>query len=63
MQEGDSIIYFPSDFRLWDPFLPVADDPKIYTHSGKQYYLPFESTQTISADWKLVQSSGRHYSA
>ena len=48
MQEGDSIIYFPSDFRLWDPFLPVADDPKIYTHSGKQYYLPFESTQTIS---------------
>lgn len=28
MQEGDSIIYFPSDFRLWDPFLPVADDPK-----------------------------------
>lgn len=23
MQEGDSIIYFPSDFRLWDPFLPV----------------------------------------
>ena len=48
MQEGDSIIYFPSDFRLWDPFLPVKDDPKIYTHSGKQYYLPFESTQTIS---------------
>lgn len=48
MQEGDSIIYFPSDFRLWDPFLPVAVDPKIYTHSGKQYYLPFESTQTIS---------------
>ncbi len=48
MQAGDSIIYFPSDFRLWDPYLPVADDPKIYTHSGKQYYLPFESTQTIS---------------
>lgn len=48
MQEGDSIIYFPSDFRLWDPFLPVKDDPKIYKHSGKEYYLPFESTQTIS---------------
>lgn len=48
MQTGDSIIYFPSDFRLWDPYLPVADDPKIYTHGGKQYYLPFESTQTIS---------------
>lgn len=48
MQEGDSIIYFLSDFRLWDPFLPVKDDPKIYKHSGKEYYLPFESTQTIS---------------
>lgn len=48
MQEGDSIVYFPSDFRLWDPFLPVKNDPKIYTHNGKEYYLPFESTQTIS---------------
>lgn len=48
MQEGDSIIYFPSDFRLWDPFLPVKNDPKVYRHSGKEYYLPFESTQTIS---------------
>lgn len=48
MQEGDSIIYFPSDFRLWDPFLPVKNDPKIYRHDGKRYYLPFESTQTIS---------------
>lgn len=48
MQEGDSIVYFPSDFRLWDPFLPVKDDPKIYTHHGEKYYLPFESTQTIS---------------
>ena len=48
MQEGDSIIYFPSDFRLWDPFLPVKNDPKIYSHGGKRYYLPFESTQTIS---------------
>lgn len=48
MQEGDSIIYFPSDFRLWDPFLPVKNDPKIYTYKGKEYYLPFECTQTIS---------------
>lgn len=48
MQEGDSIVYFPSDFRLWDPYLPMKNDPKIYTHSGKKYYLPFESTQTIS---------------
>lgn len=48
MQEGDSIVYFPSDFRLWDPFLPVKDDPKIYTYKGKKYYLPYECTQTIS---------------
>lgn len=48
MQEGDSIIYFPSDFRLWDPYLPAKNDPKIYRHNGKLYYLPFESTQTIS---------------
>lgn len=48
MQEGDTIVYFPSDFRLWDPYLPVADDPKIYTYGGKEYYLPYECTQTIS---------------
>lgn len=48
MQEGDTIVYFPSDFRLWDPYLPVENDPKIYKHNGKEYYLPFESTQTIS---------------
>ena len=48
MREGDSIVYFPSDFRLWDPYLPVSRDPKIYTHGGRRYYLPFESTQTIS---------------
>lgn len=48
MQAGDSIIYFPADFRLWDPYLPMENDPKIYRHSGKNYYLPFECTQTIS---------------
>lgn len=48
MKENDTILYFPSDFRLWDPFLPVADDPKIYSHGDKKYYLPYESTQTIS---------------
>lgn len=48
MAENDSIIYFPADFRLWDPFLPVKNDPKIYSHGGKKYYLPFECTQTIS---------------
>ncbi len=48
MREGDTIVYFPSDFRLWDPFLPVMDDPKIYTYNGQYYYLPYECTQTMS---------------
>lgn len=48
MREGDSILYYPADFRLWDPHLPMKNDPKIYTYQGRQYYLPFESTQTIS---------------
>ena len=48
MKNGDPIVYFPSDFRLWDPFLPVKNDPKIYTYQGKEYYLPYECTQTIS---------------
>lgn len=48
MQEGDTIVYFPSDFRLWDPYLPVANDPKIYSYGDKKYYLPYECTQTIS---------------
>ena len=48
MKAGDPIVYFPSDFRLWDPFLPVQNDPKIYTYQGQEYYLPYECTQTIS---------------
>lgn len=48
MQYCDTIKYFPSDFRLWDPYLPMLDDNKIYTHKGRKYYLPYECTQTIS---------------
>lgn len=48
MKEGFEIAYFPSDFRLYDPHLPAVNDPKIYTHNGQKYYLPFECTQTIS---------------
>lgn len=43
-REGMPIRYFPTDFRLWDPFFPPADDPKLYFHGGKSYYLPFEAT-------------------
>lgn len=43
-QEGDPIRNFPSDFRLLDPYPCRKDDPKLYTHGGEVYYLPFEMT-------------------
>lgn len=48
MHEGDTIVYFPADFRLWDPYLPTLHDPKIYSYNGESYYLPYECTQTMS---------------
>lgn len=48
---GYPIRYFPSDFRLGDPFFPGENDPKVFTHAGKSYYLPFESTICISDRW------------
>ena len=50
-KEGYPIRYFPSDFRLGDPYLPTNPDPKIFTHEGKCYYMPFESTICISNQW------------
>lgn len=50
-KEGYPIRYFPSDFRLGDPYLPSENDPKIYTHEGKKYYMPWESTICISQKW------------
>ncbi len=46
-KEGMPIRYFPSDFRLWDPNFTRVDDPKLYSHNGKLYYLPFEATICI----------------
>lgn len=46
-REGMNIRYFPSDFRLWDPYFTRSDDPKLYSHDGKSYYLPFEATICI----------------
>lgn len=43
-KEGMPIRYFPSDFRLWDPNFTREDDPKLYKHDGKLYYMPFEAT-------------------
>lgn len=50
-KEGYPIRYFPSDFRLGDPYLPVDNDPKLFMHSGKKYYMPWESTICISSRW------------
>ena len=50
-KEGDPIRYFPSDFRLGDPLLPANPDPKVFTHNGKRYYMPFESTVCLSKRW------------
>jgi len=43
--------YFPSDFRLGDPHLPVENDPKLFSHEGESYYLPFESTICLNDKW------------
>lgn len=43
-QKFDPLRMFPSDFRLWDPHVCRADDPKLYTFGGQIYYLPFEMT-------------------
>ena len=46
-KQGMPIRYFPSDFRLCDPWFTKrgADgDPKLYKYDNKTYYLPFEAT-------------------
>ena len=50
-REGFPIRYFPSDFRLGDPYLPADDDPKVFSHEGKNYYMPWESTVCLSQRW------------
>ena len=51
---GENIYFFPSDFRLFDPLFtkPGPDaDPKVYSHDGQSYYLPFEATICINNSW------------
>lgn len=50
-KEGFPMRYFPGDFRLGDPHLPANPDPKIFSHKGKKFYLPWESTVCISQRW------------
>jgi alpha-L-fucosidase len=48
---GYPIRYFPSDFRMGDPYLPADPDPKLFSHNGKLYYMPWETTVCISQKW------------
>ena len=50
-QQGYPIRYFPSDFRMGDPYLPATPDPKLFSHNGHLYYMPFETTMCISRYW------------
>lgn len=50
-KDGYPIRYFPSDFRLGDPYFPANPDPKIFSHDGKWYYMPWESTVCMSQRW------------
>lgn len=50
-KEGFPVRYWPSDFRLGDPYLPSDNNPKIFVHDGKPYYMPWESTVCISKRW------------
>lgn len=50
-KNGDTMRFFPSDFRLADPSIPKRKDPKLFTHEGKTYYLPFEATQCLKPTW------------
>jgi alpha-L-fucosidase len=50
-KKGYPIRYFPSDFRMGDPYLPANPDPKLFTHNGKRYYMPWETTVCISQKW------------
>lgn len=46
-KENMPIRFFPTDFRLWDPYFTRQDDPKLFCFKGEQYYLPFEATICI----------------
>lgn len=45
------IRYFPSDFRLGDPYLPNNPDPKLFVAQGNVYYMPFETTVVLGERW------------
>ena len=48
---ADMVRLWRSDFRLGDPYLPADNDPKRFTHEGRLYYMPWESTVCLSQRW------------
>ena len=50
-QEYFPIRYFPSDFRLGDPYIPKDPDPKLFVNQGQVYYMPFETTVVLGKRW------------
>lgn len=55
MQTGDSIRYYPVDFRTKDPNMARWDDPKLYLYNDTLRYLTFEHTICISDRWNWFQ--------
>lgn len=54
-RQGDSIRYYPVDFRTKDPNLVRWDDPKLYMYNDTLRYLTFEHTICISDRWNWFQ--------
>ncbi len=48
---GYPIRYFPSDFRMGDPYMPANPDPKLFSYNGHLYYMPWETTVCMSEKW------------
>ncbi len=55
MQQGDTIRYFPVDFRTKDPNMARWDDPKLYNYKDTLRYLIFEHTLCLSDRWNWFQ--------
>ena len=55
MQQGDTIRYFPVDFRTKDPNFARWDDPKLYNYQDTLRYLIFEHTICLSDRWNWFQ--------
>jgi alpha-L-fucosidase len=36
---------------MGDPYLPANPDPKLFSHNGRLYYMPWETTVCISQKW------------